>query len=993
MINVASRNVPDIKLLMTQPKSLIVIGSSAGGVEALSTLVAGLPNPFPAPIVIAQHLDPNRQSHLVEILSRRATLKVSAANNGDKLVAGNVYVIPSNRHVEIKDHTVTLLEDNSGNKRPKPSVDLLLKTAAASYGESLVAVILTGTGNDGTAGAREVKRAGGTVVIQNPETASFPSMPESLAPSTVDVVADIGKIGPLLRDLVNGEYEKPPSSHNGAMKSLLEQVREQSGIDFTQYKTPTIERRLRRRIVATECENIEDYIRYLSSHPEEYQKLVNSFLIKVTEFRRDPELYRYLRENLLPEIIRRARETKSDIRIWSAGCATGEEAYSMAIELCELLGDDASKTVVRIFATDIDSEAISFARKGVYPLCALEDLPPEIVNKYFTRVGESFQVRKMLRSMTVFGEHDLGQRAPFPNIDVILCRNVMIYFTHELQRRTLQIFAFSLRRGGYLVLGKAETTSPKPEFFTPFNHELKIYQRHGNKVLVPPARITTTPAPQAKTLMRSAEHNRDNVEAASIRRELQSTKDSIESTLQIIPVGVVLVNRRYDILEINAAARKLLGIHSPAIGEDFIHLTQNVSHRSLRSSIDAVFRGEPIPPIDTVKMETVVNEKPLYINVTIFPHTADPVSGKIESAVIIAVDVTSPVEKQLDIQKSRNAADEARQHAEAMMERLSKVNRELIDHNEELTESNQKLQVANEDLLLRAEEAQAATEEVETLNEELQSSNEELETLNEELQATIEELNTTNADLEARSRELQELTKLQERFVAMSSHELRTPLVPLQGSLELLLKLLPEGPKNQDRAMQLASTALAQLKRLTTLVNDLLDATRLQSGKFQLRKEHVDMNALVARTVEIAQAFTRQQTIIINTPQEALYVDGDALRLEQVIFNLLSNAITHAGSSKRIDVRLSRFEDKAKIEVQDFGSGIAKADQQKVFTSFYQVTKGERPHDEGLGLGLFICKEIVNAHLGSILIESDVGKGTTFIVTLPLAAHPEHQHD
>jgi signal transduction histidine kinase len=447
---------------------------------------------------------------------------------------------------------------------------------------------------------------------------------------------------------------------------------------------------------------------------------------------------------------------------------------------------------------------------------------------------------------------------------------------------------------------------------------------------------------------------------------------------------VILINRRYDILEINAAARKLLGIHSPAIGEDFVHLTQNVSHRSLRASIDAVFRGERASSIDDMTMETVVSDKPLHVSITCFPHTRDSASEKVEAAVIIAVDVTASAEKQLELEKARIAADEARKHAETMMERLSQVNRELITHNEELVTSNTSLQTTNEDLLMRTEEAQAATEEVETLNEELQSGNEELETLNEELQATIEELNTTNADLESRSKELEELTKLQERFVAMSSHELRTPLVPLQGSLEMLLKVLPQNEPKNEQAIQLTSNALLQLKRMTTLVNDLLDATRLQSGKFQLRPERVELNALAARTVQIAQGFTKQQSIVFEHLPENLYVNGDVLRLEQVIFNLLSNAIGHAGASKRIDVRLLHAGDKAKILVQDFGYGIAQEDQQKLFSSFFQVKKSDRAYQEGLGLGLFICKEIVTAHGGTIDIESEVGKGTTFIVTLPL---------
>ena len=334
---------------------------------------------------------------------------------------------------------------------------------------------------------------------------------------------------------------------------------------------------------------------------------------------------------------------------------------------------------------------------------------------------------------------------------------------------------------------------------------------------------------------------------------------------------------------------------------------------------------------------------------------------------------------------ARKDAEERRLHSEGMLERLSVANRELISSNEKLSEANEKFRTANDDLLLGVEEAQASTEEVETLNEELQSSNEELETLNEELQATVEELNTTNADLEARTRELHDLSKVQERFVAMSSHELRTPIVPLQGAIELLQQTLQKG--SDERSLKLAGTALAQVKRISHLVNDLMDATRLQTGRFQLRQEILDLGALTIRIAQIAQSFTKNQSIDTDIEEGSFPVRGDPLRLEQVIFNLLTNAINHAADSKKIMLTLRRNSGEALLQVEDFGHGISPEHLPRLFSSFYQggdaVT--ERKNSEGLGLGLFICKEIVDAHGGRISVESKEGKGTIFTVTLPLA--------
>jgi two-component system CheB/CheR fusion protein len=468
-------------------ESLVVIGSSAGGIDALSTLVASLPADFPAPIVIAQHLDPRRQSVLPQILARRSAVPVHTVETLTPLRDGVIFVVPANRHVLITDSAIDVRVD--GDDRPTPSIDLLLETAAARYGEQLIAVILTGMGSDGAAGAHAVKKAGGTIVIQNPDTATHPSMPRSLAPSIVDIVADIERIGPILVDLLRGVQVPTRPEEDRALTAFLTQVREQRGIDFRSYKQPTIRRRLQRRIVATDSGDIPGYLDYLAQRPEEYQQLVSTFLIKVTEFFRDPELFDYLRATILPELLARAEGHDRELRIWSAGCATGEEAYSLAILVAELLGHELAEWNIRIFATDLDAEAINFARQGIYSAATVEGLPDGLLGRCFTSEDGVYQIRKHIRALTIFGQHDLGQRAPFPRIDLVVCRNVLIYFTQELQQRALQLFAYSLRHGGLLVLGKAESPSPLGEFFALEQQLLKVYRRQGERILMPTARL------------------------------------------------------------------------------------------------------------------------------------------------------------------------------------------------------------------------------------------------------------------------------------------------------------------------------------------------------------------------------------------------------------------------------------------------------------------------------------------------------------------------
>ncbi|MBV9580519.1 MAG: hypothetical protein JO057_18205, partial [Chloroflexi bacterium] len=534
-------------------QQLVVIGASAGGIEALSTVVATLPTPFPSPIVVAQHLDPTRLSHLQEILARRSTLAVRTVTDTEPLEAGVVYVVPADRHVEITDHAVSLRAE-AGRTRPKPSIDRLLASAAEIFKDQLIAVILTGLGSDGADGARRVNELGGTVIIQNPQTASHPDMPLSLAPTIVDVVAELDTIGPLLNELLTGADGLLQGDDNRRLRALLERVRTRSGIDFSAYREPTIRRRLQRRMLDTSSPTLEDYVRYLQRHPDEYDRLANSFLINVTDFFRDTNLFTHLHDVLLPELIADARRMeRTELRLWSAGCSTGEEAYSLAMLASELLGDTEDLTV-RVFATDVDAEAVAFARRGIYPDSALKNLSSELRGRYLNRIDSAYEVRKSVRGMVVFGQHDLGQRAPFPRIDLVLCRNVLIYFTSELQRRALQLFAFGLREGGYLVLGKAESSSPMPEYFSVIDARLKIFRRQGERVLIPPARIRdaapvqASGGPSARLVVPGVESELARAHARQVTPSPPSRGDQV---LLQLPIGLVLVDPKYDIQSIN----------------------------------------------------------------------------------------------------------------------------------------------------------------------------------------------------------------------------------------------------------------------------------------------------------------------------------------------------------------------------------------------------------------------------------------------------------
>jgi two-component system, chemotaxis family, CheB/CheR fusion protein len=779
------------------PRQLVVIGASAGGIDALSTLVSTLSSSFPAPIILAQHLDPSRSSHLEEILARRSTLPVRTVQDRQGLENGIVYVVQADRHVEITDHMVHVHAD-PGRARPAPSIDLLLASAAETFGEQLVAVILTGLGSDGADGARRVKERGGTVVIQNPQTATHPEMPLSLAPTTIDIVAELEAIGPLLNDLLAGTYAPVEPDDDRRLRALLEQVRARSGIDFSSYKEPTIRRRLQRRMLDTNSQTLEDYVRYLRRHPGEYDRLANSFLIKVTDFFRDADLFTHLREQILPTLIEEARSRGNELRLWSAGCATGEEAYSLAILASEMLGAELERFSVRIFATDLDGEAVAFARRGVYPSSALKNVPAELRDRYLSRLDSAWEVRKHVRGMVVFGQHDLGQRAPFPRIDLVLCRNVLIYFTPELQRRALQLFAFALREGGYLVLGKAESTSPLAEHFTLVQPRLKVFRRQGERVLIPPSRIRdAAPAagaapPSGRPVLAGMERELARVHARHMG--VPSAGERAEQVLLELPLGVVVVDGHYDIQLINAAARRLLGIHSPATGEDVIHQAHRELRDLLRQAVDAALNGDEWHTIHELTSLPDAPGEQRYFELSSF--VARGHGERVAVADLIVVLIADVTERERPAREQRAAlaeAESAAARSRRLLDESTRSVRDLLQANQELAIDNAALRSTNEELLVGNEEAQAAMEEIETLNEEQQATNEELETLNEELQATVEELNATNEDLQARTVELQEQSAAQERLTGTLGGERQRLAAVLAGMSDAVVMVDTEG--------------------------------------------------------------------------------------------------------------------------------------------------------------------------------------------------------
>ena len=789
---------------------LVVVGSSAGGIEALVRLMSTLPAGFPAPIVLAQHLDPGHTSRLAEILARRTTLTVRQLEDDlmEPLIAGVVYVPPAGRDVEVTADTVLLRSDSK--RHPRPSIDRLFSSAAQTHGERTLAVILTGTGSDGAGGARQVSVAGGTVIIEDPRTAAYPMLPASLAPSVVDLVVDLDRIGPLIHDLLTGVYSVsvagPRRSDGGdPLEDILSLVHGATGIDFTQYKPGTILRRVQRRLAAVGVLTINDYARYLASDREERNRLAASFLVNVTEFFRDPPFFDYLRETILPELIAYGRAHGNRLRIWSSGCSTGEEPYSLALLIADYLGSELPDFTIHIFATDADPGALRFARAGVFPAATVAAVPDRLKTRYFTQVDGGFAIDRRIRGLVVFGEHDVGKRAPFPDIDLVFCRNVLIYFTPELQRRALQLFAFALRDEGILALGSAETVLALPEYFAPVNPHLRIFRRHGGRVLVTSLPLLSPPrdllAAPAKTGQQASAQSLSILRPASLPTAIQAQQQGSSSggtdedetdplarsktllerlgqQVLALPAGVVMVDRQYDVQVINNAAYDLLDIVHAAHGRDLLHLAERLPTAPFCAAIDAAFQAAPLDRRQVTVTYTMSGGTPRSLQITCIPYYgyAEGATQDEAPAVEAALVLISEVTREFALAASRTppagagagsagtgqprrrtttkTAEEkslrpALDQAEATIQELRAAVKGLREAYEQAT-------LRKNALIVQQEESQATSEQMRTVNEELQATNEELETVNEEMDATLEQLTTTNEDLQARALELEE---------------------------------------------------------------------------------------------------------------------------------------------------------------------------------------------------------------------------------------------
>jgi two-component system CheB/CheR fusion protein len=1066
---------------------IVGIGASAGGLEAFTQLLQALPSNTGMAFVLIQHLDPTHTSLLAEALSKATQMPVRQAEDGERVEANHVYVIAPNTELGILRGRLTLLPRHSEARKLHLPVDFFFRALAADCGSQAIGVILSGTASDGTEGLKAIKAENGITLAQDPRSAKFGGMPHSaIDAGVVDHVLPIPELAQELvrfsrHPYVAAHQPRQQNNDDSTLNKIFVIVRNAVGVDFSEYKGATFERRLARRMALRQVEEVKEYLALLQREPAEIQRLYEDVLIHVTSFFRDADVFETLKTELLPEILKNKAEGTA-IRAWVAGCSTGEEVYSLAIALLEVMAGSQSHPI-QIFGSDLSEKAIQKARLGVFADAAMRDMSDERKRRYFSKTDAGYRVNKSVRDLCVFVRHDLGRDPPFSKQDLVSCRNVLIYFDPPLQKRILLTFHYALNQPGFLLLGRTESISGFTQLFSQTDKSNKIFARMAGRSALQFAARSEVHPPAGRIDLPIPEHPRSAVDLGKHLDRMLVTRYS--------PPGV-LVNERMEILQFRGETGAYL---QPASGEpqnNLLKMARAGLLGPLRATIAKAKKRGASAKIEGVEIEQDGFRRTCNVEVVPFTGPSN------DDLFVVVFDEPAAAAKGIKAGKSKSP----RLKPSSEKGRVRKLERELAvtkEYLESLVDdhgrTNDELNAANEELVSSNEELQSINEELETAKEELQSTNEELTTVNDELHSRNQEVGVINSDLvnllhtvdipilildiaqrirrftpKARSilnvvasdvgRPLDDIkvnvdvpdlhaqisdvietnimreSEVQDRkgcwyrmqirpykgidnkidgatlslvdidalkhhlaeaeratadaeranlakdqFLATLSHELRTPLSTMLMQAQMLRKV--EDPKARRAGEAIERGTRMQVQ----LIDDLLDVSRIVAGKLSLEIEAVDLRTVIAAAIEgvRAQVEKKELKLELVLDQSVGNVSGDPVRLQQIVSNLLTNAVKFTPKGGRVTVALKKADGRALLSVSDTGMGIAPEFLPHVFNRFSQEDGSTTRIFGGLGLGLAIVRHLVEAHGGTVKAESPgTDQGATISVAIPL---------
>ena len=1085
---------------------VVAIGASAGGLEAVTELLGALPSSSAMAFVVVQHLDPEHQSLLPEILATKTAMPVAQIHDGSTVAPGHVYVIPPNTTLTLTDGHLRLARRPAGRHMP---VDALFVSVAEELGGNAIGAVLSGADSDGTLGLQAIKHGGGITFAQEPSSARFPSMPRSAIETGCvdfvlrprDIARELLRLGshPYLqaRDAPNASPPEAVPAEEESLRRVFRRLHTAHGVDFTHYKHSTLRRRLARRMAVQRTDELTAYVAMLESDPAEVAALYQDFLIRVTGFFRDPEAFEGLSSRVFPKLCE-GRSPKDPFRIWVPGCASGEEVYSIAIALVEYLSNRASPAGIQLFGTDVSETAIEKARAAHYADTIAQDVSSERLERFFVKQNDHYLVAKHIRDLCIFARQDVTRDPPFSRLDLVSCRNLLIYLDAAAQHRVMQTFHYALRPQRFLILGPSESVGVSSQLFELVDKHHRIYSRS-----------TTTPAPSVERDFRGATlRGRTGDPAISDDPALIETDSAQHEADRLLLAryapASLLVDETLNILQFrgetgrfleHASGPPSLNLRRVARPELLVEIAPAI--QEARETGSAVQRdGLSVDDLsdvtlDVIPLQTSSAERCFLI---VFEEgSRRPSDRRAQNAVGGALP-ESEKDRRL-VQLEREIAS-TRDYLQSTMEEHEAVKEELKSAHEEVLSANEEFQSTNEELETAKEELQSANEELSTTNDELRSRNHELSALNEAIQKAratsdrareyadiivdtvrdpmlvlddemrirranqafhaafdttrettvgrlLRETGTGELGSAALIRQLHEVLehdttidgydvsysqsalgtrtmrlnarripgdgeraelvllaiedvterqasadhlrndiRHKDEFLAMLAHELRNPLTPIINAVHLLRR-----GDSGATPTKLYDMIERQTLRLVRLVDELLDVARISRGLIELARESVDLVEIAQRAAEVSRPRIeeRRQTLSLAVPDAPLWVDGDPVRLEQVVSNLLDNAVKYTEPGGRIALQLCQRGGEAVLSVRDNGIGLAPDVLESIFDLFSQVDSSLARSDGGLGVGLNLARRVVELHGGRIEARSaGPDQGSEFIVGLPV---------
>ncbi|GLP86034.1 CheR family methyltransferase [Tritonibacter mobilis] len=722
---------------------MVGIAASAGGLEALSELVQELGEQNSASYVIAQHMSPTHKSMLSALIARETRLPVKELTAEEDIwpEVNTIYVVMPGQDVVIaKGGKLGLREPDGQRGRPKPLADRLFKTMAEEYGENCAAIVLSGTGSDGSYGVRAIREVGGITIAQDPDSSKYSGMPSSaLQTGCVDLTLLPSEIGEHLGKILSRprDFTELQELHHKPHKlsDLFQILTARTGVDFREYKASTINRRIARRMLALGFSEYNAYVDFCRRDLAEVDALYKDLMISVTRFFRDPQQFEALKSNIEAMVSKMDASDQRTVRVWVSGCATGEEAYSVAILFLEAMGglEKVAQRRLQVFATDIDQQALDVARRGEYPISAVSDIPDELVDRYFVERTETIEVKKALRAFVLFSRHNVIQDPPFTNLDCISLRNLLIYFNGTLQDKVLARVGYALVPDGLLFLGAAETVGSMENIFEPTTPSDRIYRKRA---------MTRKPALQSfleETSPRPAQEQ-TSVRFLSDKNRHHGSTRQFDSLIRVLAPNGFLASSTGAILRIIGDISYVTALtESSGLQVDLKILIPSL--RSEASSlINVALRSRGVRSGQWHPLPRSDHEQ---VRLTCYPIAA-PSDGDGDGASVVLIAVETRIKEEQTASPEHLDPQEQDRY-------IRQIEDEVISTREALQQTIEELQTANEEL-------QSVNEEMQAANEELQSTNEELETSNEELQSTNEELITVNEEIQVNSTEIQHVS-------------------------------------------------------------------------------------------------------------------------------------------------------------------------------------------------------------------------------------------